>query len=72
MSFVISASVCCARTVSIACCAVSTVLSNATWIFAPTGHFGTAVLDRDGRVLYNAPGSVTMELLEELYVSSKK
>ena len=27
----------------------------------------TVVLDRNGLVLYNAPGSVTPELLEELY-----
>ncbi|MBQ2619479.1 MAG: 4Fe-4S binding protein [Oscillospiraceae bacterium] len=32
----------------------------------------TVVLDRSGTVLYNAPGSVTMELLEQLYASTKE
>ncbi len=30
----------------------------------------TVILDRQGRVLYNAPGSVTAELLEQLYQSA--
>ena len=30
----------------------------------------TVVLDRSGRVLYNAPGAVTAELLEELYAKA--
>ena len=30
----------------------------------------TVVLDRNGTVIYNAPGSVTAELLEELYASA--
>jgi len=30
----------------------------------------TVVLDRSGAVLYNAPGSITRELLEELYASA--
>jgi polyferredoxin/peroxiredoxin len=32
----------------------------------------TVVLDRTGAVIYNAPGSITAELLEELYRSNKE